>query len=195
MLTHSSQALNWWQTQPEAFLFHCLAPSKTTSASIHANLFDFKPFASPGWTSSVTPICESYFVRWGKASLREKHSSSNLLCLGLGFNLNPGVLGWPCTPIRCALWHCAHSRKTRWKKFLKPWTGERLQAWHRNTKKPSRCQGSSFFLLLRVAHSNMALTMKALLASPYTCLDYISHKNGREDHMVSSHTVWLHYSQ
>ena len=131
----------------------------------------------------------------GKKPLREKHSSLNVLFLELGFNLNPGLLGWPCTLIRCALWHCAHSRKTKWKKFLKCWADERLQAWHRNTKKPSRLQGSSFFLLLRVAHSSMAFTMKALLASPCTSLDDISHRNWREDHMFSSHTVWLHYSQ
>lgn len=127
-----------------------------------------------------------------KKPLREKHSSSNVLCLRLGFSLNLGLLGWPCTLNRSALWHCAHSRKTRWKKFLKPWTDERLQAWHRNAKKTQQMAGKKLLLLLRVARSSVAFTMKALLASPYTSLDDISHRNRREDHMFSSHTVWLH---
>lgn len=189
MLTHSSQDLNWWQTQPEAFLFHCLASSQNTSTFIHDKLFVFTAFAPPEWISSVTPICESYFVIWGKKTLREKHSSSNVLCLGLGFNLNAGLLGWPCTLIRCALWHCAHSKKTRWKMFFKPWRDERMKAWHRDMRSPSRWQGSSFFPLLTVVDSSVAFTVKVLLVSPYTSLDDISHRNWREDRIFSFHTV------
>lgn len=139
MRTHSSQDLKWWQTEPEAFLFHCLASSQNTYPCQTV----FTAFVLPEWISSVTPICESYFVIWGKKTLREKHSSSSVLCLGLGFSLNAGFLGWPCTLIRCALWHCAHSRKTRWES----WRDERLKAWHRAVKNCSRWQGRSFFLL------------------------------------------------
>lgn len=137
----------WWQTQPEAFLFHCLASSQNASTSIHAKLFVFTAFAPPEWISSVTPICESYFVIQGEKTLREKHSSSNVLCLGLGFRLTAGLLGWPCTLIRCALWHCAHSRKTRWECFSNL---EEMKDWKYDTgtwKNPSRWQGRSFFLL------------------------------------------------
>lgn len=184
VLTHSSQDLNWWQTQPEAFLFHCLASSQNTS--IHAKLFVFTAFAPPEWISSVTPICESYFVIWGKKTLRGKHSSSNVLCLGLGFSLNAGLLGWPCTLIRCALWHCALSRKTRWNQ-VKPWRDGRLKAW--GHEKPQQMAGKKLLSALTLVCSSVAFTVKFLLVSPYTSLDYISHKNWREDHIFSSHTV------
>lgn len=53
VLTHSSQALNQWQAQPAAFLFHCLAPFQNTSASIHTNLSDLKPFFF-SWVDSIS---------------------------------------------------------------------------------------------------------------------------------------------
>lgn len=44
-------------------------------------------------------------------------------------------------------------------------------------KKNQQMAGKKLLLLLRVARSSVAFTMKALLASPYTSLDDISHRN------------------
>lgn len=56
-------------------------------------------------------------------------------------------------------------------------------------KNPQQMAGKKLLSALTVVSSSVAFTVKVLLVSQYTSLDDISHRNWREDHIVSCHTV------
>lgn len=69
---------------------------------------------------------------------------------------------------------------------LKSWKTERIT---RGCEKSQQIAWNKLLSALTVVCSSMAFTVKVLLVSPYTPLDYISHRNWRKDHIFSSHTV------